>query len=181
MKPTTLCFPIHKDGKLLLGCKKRGFGVGKYNGFGGKIQDNETFRACACRETQEEVALLVEESDLEAVALLDFVFPANPELTHIGYVYFIRKYLGTPLETEEMKPQWFAFSDIPYEKMWKGDATWLPELLEGKKIKGVITFAADNEAVAEMQLTAVESILESEDGNEIKEWLYRTNLSGKGD
>ena len=32
-----LCFPVRPDGKLLLGRKKRGFGVSKWNGFGGKI------------------------------------------------------------------------------------------------------------------------------------------------
>lgn len=29
MRPTTLCFPVRPDGKLLLGRKKRGFGVSK--------------------------------------------------------------------------------------------------------------------------------------------------------
>lgn len=28
--------------QILLGMKKRGFGVGKWNGFGGKIEENET-------------------------------------------------------------------------------------------------------------------------------------------
>ena len=47
MKPTTLCFPVDPAGRLLLGCKKRGFGAGKWNGFGGKLEGKETFRACA--------------------------------------------------------------------------------------------------------------------------------------
>ena len=41
MRPTTLCFPVRPDGKLLLGRKKRGFGVSKWNGFGGKIEAAE--------------------------------------------------------------------------------------------------------------------------------------------
>jgi hypothetical protein len=32
---------IHKEGKLLLGMKKRGFGMNKYNGFGGKVEKGE--------------------------------------------------------------------------------------------------------------------------------------------
>ena len=50
MRPTTLCFPVRSDGKVLLGRKKRGFGVRKWNGFGGKIEGGETFLQCAVRE-----------------------------------------------------------------------------------------------------------------------------------
>ena len=49
MRPTTLCFP-KRENLFLLGRKKRGFGAGYYNGFGGKIEDRESFRACAVRE-----------------------------------------------------------------------------------------------------------------------------------
>lgn len=38
----------------MLGLKKRGFGVGKYNGFGGKVCVNESIIDAAIRETQEE-------------------------------------------------------------------------------------------------------------------------------
>ena len=50
MRPTTLCFPVNARGQILLGRKKRGFGVSKWNGFGGKIERGETFRTCAIRE-----------------------------------------------------------------------------------------------------------------------------------
>ena len=32
--------------------KKRGFGAGKYNGFGGKLDKGETMASCAARELQ---------------------------------------------------------------------------------------------------------------------------------
>ena len=35
----------------MLGLKKRGFGVGKYNGFGGKVGLNESIIDAAIRET----------------------------------------------------------------------------------------------------------------------------------
>lgn len=41
---------VVKDGKVLLGYKKRGFGVGKYNGFGGKVEPGELPRDAAIRE-----------------------------------------------------------------------------------------------------------------------------------
>ena len=58
MRPTTLCFPNRVD-LFFLGRKKRGFGAVYYNGFGGNIEDGESFRACAVREVFEEVSLLV--------------------------------------------------------------------------------------------------------------------------
>jgi uncharacterized protein YaaQ len=41
--------------RLLLGLKKRGFGAGKLNGFGGKIEKGETILAAALREMREDV------------------------------------------------------------------------------------------------------------------------------
>lgn len=37
----TLCL-LRKDNQILLAKKKRGFGEGKYNGVGGKLEKNET-------------------------------------------------------------------------------------------------------------------------------------------
>lgn len=34
---------------ILLGLKKRGFGVGKWNGFGGKVEEGETVAMGAAR------------------------------------------------------------------------------------------------------------------------------------
>ena len=43
--------------RVLLGMKKRGFGMGKYNGFGGKLEPGETMPECARRELFEESGL----------------------------------------------------------------------------------------------------------------------------
>lgn len=62
MKNKLLTLVLLRDklsGDVLLGMKKRGFGVGKWNGFGGKVQEGETIRECARRETQEECGLEV--------------------------------------------------------------------------------------------------------------------------
>ena len=40
-KIQTLCL-IYQHPKLLLGMKKRGFGAGRWNGFGGKLHENES-------------------------------------------------------------------------------------------------------------------------------------------
>ncbi len=171
MRPTTLCFP-KRDNLFLLGRKKRGFGAGYYNGFGGKIEDGESFRACAVREVFEEVSLLVKEKDLEAVGLLDFQFPYSPELSHISYVYLVDKFQGIPLESEEMEPQWFTLESTPFDHMWAGDEKWIPRIWGGEKLKGVITFKEDNRTIESMQFMAVEEVLESDDVDRVTTWIY---------
>ena len=47
-KLLTLLFVL-KPGKVLLGFKKRGFGAGRWNGFGGKVQHDETIEEAAVR------------------------------------------------------------------------------------------------------------------------------------
>lgn len=152
MRPTTLCFPMNEQGCLLLGRKKRGFGVAKWNGFGGKIEANETFTQCAIRELWEETGLKAKEEDLSLVGFLDFQFCNQPDLNHVGCIYFLRAYTGTPKETEEMEPHWFGQDVIPFDQMWKGDRTWLPLLLQHHFIKGTVVFAANNDTVLHMEI-----------------------------
>lgn len=61
-KDLTLVLVVDKgtDGapwRILLGLKKRGFGAGKWNGFGGKVEKGETIEAAALRELEEESGL----------------------------------------------------------------------------------------------------------------------------
>ena len=41
VKLLTLVIPVDDDKRVLLGLKKRGFGEGYYNGFGGKVEPGE--------------------------------------------------------------------------------------------------------------------------------------------
>ena len=47
-KLLTLLFVIESD-RVLLGMKKRGFGAGRWNGFGGKVDRDETIEEAAKR------------------------------------------------------------------------------------------------------------------------------------
>ena len=57
-----------------------------------------------------------------------------------------------------MEPQWFDPAALPYDEMWKGDRTWIPMLLKKEKVKGIITFAEDNEHVQNMEFCYMNSI-----------------------
>ena len=58
VKLLTLIVVFSKDKKrILLGMEKRGFGKGRWNGFGGKLLEEETVEEAACREINEEIGI----------------------------------------------------------------------------------------------------------------------------
>ena len=132
----TLCL-IHQDQKILLGLKKRGFGAGYWNGFGGKIKEGESLEDATEREVEEEISVQVD--NFEKVGILDFEFQGDSQILQV-HIFKTANFSGAPEESEEMRPQWFDVSEIPFEKMWPDDKYWLPLLLAGKKFRGKFLF-----------------------------------------
>ncbi len=164
MRQATICLLIREslpvDGKkeLLLAMKKRGFGFGKWNGVGGKIDSekgDKNIVETAIRETEEEIGVKVKK--LEKVAVLNFYFPYNQTWDQDAHVFLVRDWEGEPKETEEMMPKWFKAEEIPFEKMWDDDRFWLPLVLKGKKLKAKFVFE-EGEKVSERNVKIVESI-----------------------
>jgi 8-oxo-dGTP diphosphatase len=150
----TICFP-YKDEKIILGMKLEGFGVGKYNGFGGKFdakKGDKVIEDAAIRELGEESVLIGKISDLEKRAVIDFVFPAKPAYNQRVHVYFLSKWNGNPKRTKEMDPAIFDKNDVPYDKMWDSDKLWLPQLLDGKSFYATFYWEDDNETVAKYSI-----------------------------
>lgn len=135
-KVLTLCV-IQKDRRLLLGMKKRGFGAGVWNGFGGKVEEGETIEQAASREVQEEVGIVP--AGLKKVGLITFSFESDPKIMEV-HIFAVGDFSGEPVETEEMRPQWFDVDKIPYETMWPDDQFWLPMFLAGKSFTGEFHF-----------------------------------------
>ena len=158
MRDATLCFLLEGEGegrRILLGMKKRGFGINKWNGFGGKINEGESVEEAACRELFEEAGVIVSKEELAKMGEIYFYFPHEEKWDQVVHVYFIRKWNGQPRESEEMKPQWYDVGSIPYDNMWVDDEYWLPKVLDGKKIKGKFVFSEDNESMLEHEVTEV--------------------------
>ena len=153
MKKSTLCFCI-KDDEVLLAMKKRGFGSGKWNGYGGKVQVEESPITAAVRELEEESGLVVDEKDLHQVALVRFYFDKNPVFE--CFVYMTHHWQSEPVETEEMRPQWYPISCLPFEEMWAADSKWIPLILNGEKIEAEVNFNADGSVVKEFNYTQVD-------------------------
>ena len=111
--------------------KKRKFGAGKWNGFGGKKWEDETMLACALRELEEESTIVLRDSELRHVWVLHFFWEANPERDQDVHI-FRGNYDGVFAETEEMKPQRFDTGNLPYNDMREDDSIWMPKLIAGE-------------------------------------------------
>lgn len=151
MKELTLVYLVRVD-TVCLAMKKRGFGEGYYNGYGGKVEACESIVDAAVREVREESLCVLSSKDLTQVADLTFYFSDN---THHVTVYCAENWSGEPQETEEMKPDWFPFSEIPYESMWADDAYWLPRVLRGERLVGEVWFAEDQNTITDMRWQSV--------------------------
>jgi 8-oxo-dGTP pyrophosphatase MutT (NUDIX family) len=135
---------LKRDGKLLLGVKKRGFGMGKINAPGGKVEEGETYRDAAVRETFEEVGIRVNSCEkVGQVVFRELYFKGAPE-TDIMHVFLSEDFSGEPTETDEIKAEWYPVNDLPYSKMWGDDEHWMPEVLRGNKVDAYFHFNENN-------------------------------------
>lgn len=154
IKIFTLCL-IHTDTHILLGRKKRGFGEGKWNGLGGKVEKGESVETAVRREVLEEAGIHI--PTVEKVGVVHFEYDGNPEIME-AHIFRAREFEGSLSESEEMEPQWFAFGEIPFDHMWQDDKYWVPLLLKGVKFKGKFNFDADQNLLG----GGVEEVLELE-------------------
>jgi len=132
MKIATLCFPVEDD-FIYLANKKRGFGAGFLNGYGGKANEGEDVVSAACREFEEESGVKISAVSAELVGIINFY----EEEKHLFecHVFFIKNWEGEFTETEEMAlPEKFSRDNLPFDRMWKSDRVWLPILCNGEKI-----------------------------------------------
>jgi 8-oxo-dGTP pyrophosphatase MutT (NUDIX family) len=138
MRQATLLF-LFRDQHILLAMKKRGFGVGRWNGVGGKPKDGELIAEAAIRECQEEIGVTPKE--IHQAATLYFYFPeAKKDWNQQVTTFTCRSWQGEPSETEEMAPKWFAVNKIPFSKMWPDDKYWLPRVIKGEFITAEFYF-----------------------------------------
>tara|TARA_Y100000114_G_scaffold104614_1_gene97868 strand:- start:1144 stop:1617 length:474 start_codon:yes stop_codon:yes gene_type:complete len=151
-KTLSLLF-LRNNEEILLAMKKRGFGEGRWNGVGGKVEEGETVEAAMVRETQEEIGVTPTQYEKVADIRFDEFFKGEPTLMHV-HVYIATEWEGTPAETEEMAPKWVPIKEIPYAAMWQDDPYWLPEVLDGKKLSA--DFKLDeNDAIVSYTITEV--------------------------
>jgi len=136
----TLCLLV-RNNEILLAMKKRGFGMGKWNGVGGKmdaIKGDKNVLDAAVRETKEEIG--VDIINPEKVGIFHFIFPYKTDWNQDVHLFIAREWSGVPQESEEMAPRWFSQDQIPYDQMWDDDKLWLPRILKGEKLEADFIF-----------------------------------------
>lgn len=135
------------DFEVLLGRKKRGLGVSKFVGLGGKLRPGEHPRTAAVREIGEEARLIVDPGQLQHVGLLSYIFSGNPSLSQESWVYLCRNWVGEPAESDEIAPQWHPSRELPFDRMWSDASHWLPQALHGTFTRASYVFAEDMHTV----------------------------------
>lgn len=145
----TLCFPI-KEEIIFLALKKRGFGAGLLNGYGGKPKEGEDIIPAVCRELIEEGKIEISQEDLDLMAVIDFY--EESKLVFECHVFFLTNWKGTLQETEEMgPPEEFRLDDLPFNRMWKGDKVWLTILCSGQKIRAKVIYQNGMKEIASFE------------------------------
>ncbi|KAM7038928.1 PREDICTED: 7,8-dihydro-8-oxoguanine triphosphatase [Sturnus vulgaris] len=145
---------VVQPSRVLLGMKKRGFGAGLWNGFGGKVQPGESIEEAARRELLEESGLTVD--TLQKMGQITFEFVGNSELMDV-HIFRADDFHGEPTESEEMRPQWFQLDEVPFHHMWPDDSYWFPLVLQRKLFRGYFKFQGQD-TILEHSLKEVEEV-----------------------
>jgi 8-oxo-dGTP diphosphatase/2-hydroxy-dATP diphosphatase len=115
--------------EILLGMKKYGFGIGKWGGFGGKLELGETIEQAAIRELWEECGVVAK--SLQRLGYMVFNMLETGSIMRF-HVYVTWDFENEAAESEEMKPMWYREDEIPFRSMWADDEYWFPYLLQEK-------------------------------------------------
>jgi 8-oxo-dGTP diphosphatase len=135
----TLLFVVN-EGRVLLMRKKRGFGMGKINGPGGKLDPGESEMDCALRETEEELGVRALGASKRGELWFQFV---DGMRMHVA-VFHATRHEGDVIETEEAFPLWTPVETIPFDEMWADDRHWLHRMLTGSEsFMGKFVFDGD--------------------------------------
>ena len=148
----TIMFLVNGD-EVLLAMKKRGFGQGRWNGVGGKVEKGETVQQSVIRECQEEIDVTPTNHQKIADIYYDEQHKGVREKLHV-HAFLCTKWQGKPIESEEMAPKWFKISKLPYKEMWDDDPYWLPQIFTGQKLKCKFTLD-ENDKVSHKEVREV--------------------------
>ncbi|MBI4093144.1 MAG: 8-oxo-dGTP diphosphatase [Candidatus Kerfeldbacteria bacterium] len=142
MTQGTVVFVFRGD-EVLLAMKKRGFGNGRWNGLGGKVHNGETPGQAVAREAKEEAGIDV----VVGKPLGTATFYNSSKGDWVVDIFATEQFSGEPVETEEMKPQWFNVKEIPYDQMWDDDKFWYPWLFKRQPFRAEFWFGPDEKVV----------------------------------
>ena len=133
MKLATLCYVVDKRHNKTLMLhrikKKNDIHEGKWNGLGGKFEDNETPEECIIREVKEESGLSISSPKLHGF----ITFPLFDGI-HDWYIFVFTadKFKGELIDSNEGRLEWIQSDKITDLNLWDGDAIFIKWLNEDK-------------------------------------------------
>lgn len=99
--------------------------LGKYNGLGGKMENDEDILACIRREVREEAGIVIENVELRGTVSWPG-FGKNGE-DWFGFIFLVHSYQGEPImSNEEGDLHWKPIKDLSSLPMWEGDKYFIP-------------------------------------------------------
>jgi len=137
-----VCY-IERNGKVLLQLKAaHKFGGSRWNGPGGKLEEQEEPEEAIIREVREETGLVIENPRFHGIMVLVFGVPEYYRLT--AHIYTAHAFTGKPSGNEEGRLRWFPKNRLPYDLMWVDNRYWLPIVLAGGCVRGFCVFENDD-------------------------------------
>ena len=148
--PSTLIY-VHHQGKVLMIHRRSKEGLkadiheGKWNGLGGKCEQDESPLMAAQRELREESGLDLPLSQFKSAGVIQFPL-FKPQRNEDWWVFLFWVELEalpqTPIlqEIREGYLHWVSISDILNLNLWSGDRLFLPLVLKGQALMGTIWY-----------------------------------------
>lgn len=140
----SLCFLIRND-EVLLAEKQKKIGAGFLNGFGGKAEPSDrNIEDTNIRETEEEIGVSLRK--IKKMGEITFHNPSKDvDLQRMNvHIFIATNWTGEPTETDEMKKvNWYKIDELDYDKFLPADRLFIPQILDGKCVKGIIEYNND--------------------------------------
>jgi len=132
---------VYRKPKILLGFKdpNKKFG-GRWNGFGGGVENGESLEECAIRETEQETGIRPKNPTRVGEILFKF---ETDEQDHEVHIFKAEEYEGVLNTTKDfIEYREFTPEELTkmYDKMMPADRYWLPLFVQEQNFVGEVVF-----------------------------------------
>lgn len=149
--PAVLVY-AEREGRILMlhrNAKAGDYHQGKWNGLGGKLENDESPLEAAVREIEEEAGLRLPPAAFTPLGTLHFP-NFKPRKSEDWLVFVFLAELPTGMEPWPKGPEgelaWISREQVLELNLWEGDRHFLPFVLEGRPFLGTIWYEGERVA-----------------------------------